>query len=860
MSFSRDAKKGPEIALSRDTVYMDYNGGISDLSVLSNCTYNITNENEWLTSVQNSKDNVSVFGSYNFRGEPRTGKIIFTSVDGTCVREFFVKQGANNINVADYIKEDTRLKATGTASQSQGGEGIERTYDNDFSTLYHSPYSGTKLPVTLTYTLSDVSHLDYLVYTPRQDGNTNGNFTTVTVEYTLSSAPDSWISLASRDFGGSGSATRINFGDSGIDNVKKIRIKASGMGGWASCAEMGFYQKDREMSEVISKYFSDNICSSLKEGVNEKTAGAITQPYIKHLVYNMLDGSYSVKYRIREFKPYRHYDDLSAELKTATYNRYENPTGIYFAKGDKLIIFAEGIGSDPVSLIIKSFGKESYSGEGHPESSYPLVNGVNIIGTANRGNGYIAYFTDNYTAASKVKIHFAMAKENGYFDMERGDTDDDWKSLLAGACSDIIDVRTKRMQVACPLYQLQAKCPSRGRDLVQIYDNVIYREREVMGLIKFNREPENRQFARPVDSGMFADGIGAAADFGSFAEWVNPSGFGYWGFAHELGHVNQVRPGLKWVGCGETTNNIYSAWVEFSLGDGYLRLEDENSGVNDYNGIRGGRFNTYLEEGVRKGVYWQLQDGPDYHGSSPETVTVNDEDYEGNIVGKITTTKRNYDHFVKVVPLWQLLLYTQQAGKCPDVYGKVIEGIRNYSGENSMSNGQLQIKFMRSFCDSAKVNFLPFFEKAGMLKPINSYIEDYSPGWLKISDGMIQDLKRYIEAKGYPEADRAVNYISGYNWQIFRDSAPLTEAILNSGCSKLGNGRIQVDNTVWKNAVAYETYDSAGNLLRISMFGLGAPQKSNRYTQVLWPNTSSEKAAYIMAVGFDGKRVKCYQP
>lgn len=60
--------------------------------------------------------------------------------------------------------------ASAQASQLQPGEGIERTYDKDISTLYHSPYSGTGFPVELTYHFQQPSHVDYLVYTPRQGG------------------------------------------------------------------------------------------------------------------------------------------------------------------------------------------------------------------------------------------------------------------------------------------------------------------------------------------------------------------------------------------------------------------------------------------------------------------------------------------------------------------------------------------------------------------------------------------------------------------------------------------------------------------------------------------------------------------
>ena len=158
-----------------------------------------------------------------------------------------------------------------------------------------------------------------------------------------------------------------------------------------------------------------------------------------------------------------------------------------------------------------------------------------------------------------------MATETGYFDAARHN-DDDYKRLLANAKSDIFDILTQRMHMAAPMKNLKAKCPSDMEKLAKILDDVIYREHEIMGMHLFNDEPRNHQFARPVKSGMFADGLGAAAAFGSFDEWVNPSNFGFWGIAHELGHNNQITPGFKWSGCGETTNNIYASWVEHTVG------------------------------------------------------------------------------------------------------------------------------------------------------------------------------------------------------------------------------------------------------------------------------------------------------
>lgn len=73
----------------------------------------------------------------------------------------------------------------GTASSFQGGGEIEKSFDGDYSTIYHSSWnnSGSNyFPITLTYNLEEVSDVDYLVYYPRTDG-ANGKFKEVEIQY-----------------------------------------------------------------------------------------------------------------------------------------------------------------------------------------------------------------------------------------------------------------------------------------------------------------------------------------------------------------------------------------------------------------------------------------------------------------------------------------------------------------------------------------------------------------------------------------------------------------------------------------------------------------------------------------------------
>ena len=862
-------KEKPTLILPGHTLHTHCNGGIALLPILSNTTFQATptwkdGEEPWFSISQESTDFCKIHTKYWYKTEPREGKIVFTLPNGK-EKIYTIRQEANHaINCFEGDKK-IKVQRGHASSVNKADQDIDKTFDGSTNTFYHSQWQGgsTEFPVTLTYEFENAPHLDYIIYTPRTN-HSNGRFGKASIAYTTTTQAEFTEILPLYDFEYTGKPTTIQLGENGIEQVKSIRFTVeTAYKDVVSCAEMEFYQSDDASLSGADKVFTNDLYYELRPDVTPVDIDQLQNPFLRQLGHYIADGNYETKFRVGEYEAYETLASVSKRQKTSAYNRYENPTGIFFKANDKNIIFADGIDDKyPVNLIIKDWGLES----DQPESIYPLKNGINIIKAHHKGNSYVSYYTDDFKVAPKISLHFAMSKINGYFDLERGDTNEDWVKMLANACSDIMDIRTQRIQAAFPTEKFKENCPVKAVELALNMDSTIYYEREVMGLARYGIEPKNRQFARVIPEGtMHADGTGAAAPYRAVDKWMQPgrSDFEFWGFAHELGHVNQVRPGLKWVGCGETTNNIYSAWVQFKLGDGFYRLEGEKSGIDDYRKIRGGRFNCYLEEGVRKGYPWQLQKGSDYSNVEQKEVKVPNVDYKGKPTGKDTTlVSVNYDHFVKLVPLWQLQLYCHQAGFSPDIYAKVCQAIRT-TDESKMTDGQLQLKFMREVCDSSQLNFLPFFEKAGMLKPIRYYVQDYGPTWLNISTDMINELKQYVAAKGYPTPEGEINYISALNWECYKNKLPLQGAEINVGCTPTSHiydkrepavPYIKVDHNVWKNTVAFETYNKEGELIRISMHGLGADEKVG-FTMVMFPETAN----YIMAVGWDGTRIKCYQ-
>lgn len=749
---------------------------------------------------------------------------------------------------------------TATATSNSTSEGAKMAIDGDYSTFWHSPWNGqtTSFPTNFTITLEEECLVDVARYVPRQD-NQNGSWGKVEVLYRNTESGTQYISLGTFNLNQSGKTYDFPIGK--VCKYLRFRIY-DGKGGWATAAEIEVGSYDNTKLEAFQSYFQDNLFTTLKPEVT--SSEGIEDADVKALVDNLLTDQEYKNFRVGEYEPYRTLASLQQELKTkSTYNPWENPTGIYVKRGNSFYVMVEGIENETVGLSIKNWG---LSEEG---SSYSLRNGLNHITATTEGNVFVDYFTDNYKTAPNVRMHFINAPVRGYWDQETM-TNADWVKMLSKLSakdSSIIIVRSEHAQVAFPVVAWKQHCPTNVDSLMTLYQQVEWAERDIMGLEKYGRQTKNRQLYFATTYGfMAAGGNGAYCNISSLGAIMAPDSkrFDFWGVGHEWGHNNQISPGFHWSGCGETTNNIYASWaqIHFTGTRSNLRLEDEWSGIDEYSGMRGGRMQTYFEEALRKGVQWQLQDGPDYHGTTPNTITVMGYDYNGNSTGMVTTTSRNYDHFVKLVPFWQLNLWGTLAGKCPDIIPMVIEGIRtnNNYGSTYNTNGKQQVNWMKLACDSAKIDLLPFFEKAGMLKPINAYIEDYGAGWNKINQSMINDLKKHVASKGYPAFTEEINYINGHNYHIYRDNLKLSvPATLGSGCT-YNAGKVKVSHSSVKNAVAFETYNANGELVRITMYGLGSDD-AHSFTMVLYPTSTdeAEAAAYIMAVGYDGTRKKIYE-
>lgn len=340
------------------------------------------------------------------------------------------------------------------------------------------------------------------------------------------------------------------------------------------------------------KIFNDDKLLTLRQNVSEHQISSIKESGLKALAKDLLNDTYDSANRYKEYEAFLHPEVLAKKIKTSPYSQYENPTGIYFEKGDKARLWIHNPEKAKISLRVTNWDDENFE-----EKNYPLKNGYNTIPIENKGNSYIQYFTREKSAdLPNMAIHIFSGKINGVFDISKH-TNKDWEEILENAYGTVIDLVGSHVQLAYSVKSLQEYTNNEGVELVQLYDSIVSIQHEIMGLKKTNRVPKNRMFARVIWQGfMHADGIGAAFHDNTMNTLANveKAKKNSWGIAHEFGHVNQVRPDMKWVGTTEVTNNIYSVWTQYLFNPDEPKLEREK--LKDYDEDKiGGRITAYME-------------------------------------------------------------------------------------------------------------------------------------------------------------------------------------------------------------------------------------------------------------------------
>ncbi len=532
-------------------------------------------------------------------------------------------------------------------------------------------------------------------------------------------------------------------------------------------------------------------------------------------------------YRHREFKAYLPLHILGQRYKVGNYSSFENPTGIAFEAGDTLSIRMEGKPRTHVEFIVQDFRANG------KQSRFPLTPGNNQFTLTHAGHGYVNYRDEDPATAPAIKLHISGGYINGVF--TRHDNTKTWKRLLQNAKSEIFDIIGERTQWVLDLNALRTSCPTKGPELVALYDRQMQLEQQLMGWDWEGIHPGNHIMGRVIWQGyMHADGLGGAFHCSvtpGIANVDQAKKGGSWGTSHEFGHVNQTRPGLNWEGTTEVTVNLFAQRVNLDFAPNEMRLEHETCPTLEKRWMRGGRFDCYVNSALVNRQLWQFQIGPDDGQREPG--------------------ERRGDQFVALCPLWQLYLYNTVARGDELFYPRIFKNVRD-TDESTMRKGEFITRFITRCCDSAQLDLSDFFIKTGMLAVMNRYIEDYSSAWFTITEDMCRQALKH--ARRYPKPDSPVIfYINTNNAEIYRDKRNIVPSPdFSPVVDESKQPSFLVPAAKWANAVAFEVYDKSGKLLRICLRGLN--QQDNKSTEVLLP----PGADAVMAVQWDGKRFTIY--
>lgn len=670
--------------------------------------------------------------------------------------------------------------ASGEASSFQEGEGVEQSFDGDFSTLYHSLYRFPEndapgyFPISLTYRFQKPETLDYLEYYPRTDGGINGIFQKVEV-WTQVIGEKEFHLITSADFKGSTMMERIEFPHTQKDIAAVKVVIRSGMGtgcGYASCAEMRFYRK-ANLNFNYTDIFTDSICYALKPDITEHTINRIcSQPFFHNLAMHLLNNDYPGEFRVQEYKAWEDPNMQAQKNGTMPFSLYDNPTGIAAVEGEPLVLFVgrQAPEAKRLAMVIQNLNTK-FDNDGYGGQSYFLHRGLNVIYPNNSGLIYILYQSDTPESTPPVRIHFATGRVNGYFNAIKHVSPDGtsrWSELLARAGDKYFDVLSNHVHFTFRAEDFRRYVPDVNK-LLAAYDTLVCHEQEFAGLKKYNRWMNNRLYIHTT----YREMLYATPYHIGFQELQLPlllcpdslKGAHCWGPAHELGHVLQVSSSMKWTGMTEVTNNIQSLEIQRLWGNP-SRLHTESRSMNGYNNIYEQAMNVAF---VQKRPFAYLS-----------------------------------DWFDQLVPFWQLRLYLMDVCEKTDFYKDVYEASRLQNAQDTrLTSGQLQLEFVYNSCLAAGMDLRPFFEKWGWLQATERIYDDYyGKDTITVNPADIELLNTRIKALHLPVPTHAAEYITDHTLNLYKRPQPFHPGTVQINPE---TGEVCIKDA--SGAVAFEVYE-----------------------------------------------------
>jgi hypothetical protein len=542
-------------------------------------------------------------------------------------------------------------------------------------------------------------------------------------------------------------------------------------------------------------YFTDPLCRQLKAGTTLEKLNGIEDAFFRKMAKSLWyhdNGkepgkeeeagviAYDPAFHLVEIKPYLEPRITAAANKTAPYGRYDNATGIHVKRNEEVVVFVDGLKTKATLCVLDPM-KPSGSSYEMIAQTVTLQQGINHFKAEGKGLLYVVYNTadENWKGLGKSTIHIASGIYNGIW-VKGESKPEEWGDMLKKASFSSIDIMGDYTHMIMPVMNLRASVPD-VEELIGTFDRIVYEEQVFSGFKKYNRMTPTRMtvIGGSFSAHMFAMGYSDYSYTGYSLNGLKElmpvevlKTTGIWGPAHELGHVNQLRPAFRW-GAGsvggnqipgnmtEVSNNVYSLFIQTMFGNRSRIMAQ-------------GEYATAWRR-------FFVQKLPH---------TAQDDKTSG------------YDNvFNRLVPYWQLYLYFTAAGKYTgdrpeDFYGDLMEVMRNdagYNGYNTPSDSQVRYcmdRFALHVSDVTKTNMTKFFNDYGFL----------------LSDATVLA----IAAKGYPAPAMEIRYIHDENVNLYKTPGEVVAGTANMTSPSQNNYTVNMASDS-RNAVAYEVYTSTAS-------------------------------------------------
>ncbi|MCF0188028.1 MAG: discoidin domain-containing protein [Bacteroidaceae bacterium] len=585
------------IVLSTSNADMRYNGADMTVFVKSEKPYSIKASADWLQAAIDPTNPkiVRVKGKPNMDNVPRTATITFTNEAG-CKRNLTVTQEQDQS--VETAPMDIRLAVSSkssTPSNNYGSNTLDLAFDGNNSTFWHSGTQNASYTIEVKLK-ADQPAADYFQYTPRGDGNDNGNWGEFEL---LTRCGDATTYTSVGTYNANYSGKTISFPEP-IKDLKayKLVIKP-GKAGWISAAEIGMYSIISPES-VGADVFTDNMMLALKPGITQEQIDAIPNEFYRFQAQRLFNG-YDTQYRYGKYECFLDVNVLSSQwcAPGKLYDQIPGVTGINFIPGKNAVIVRGIPEGESVQLKVVAWwnGWESGSFDGCNPITTPftLHNGLNIIDyhCENKygdwpGLAYIAYFSpevdysqsieEQKKAHPDVEVHFVNGQQNGFLSLDK--TNDEMHILTDKAynrCMDLVGDRVHQIWTAKGLHDYCRAADGKVGYLqfINTIDSLIYWQHRSLGFEKYKRVPRNRTMAYVnFTYYMFQGGFGVSFHRDQESRVLNCANLIYrdqdaiWGLSHEWGHQHQMNPYYCWSGMGEVSNNIQSYYNIMMMGYG----------------------------------------------------------------------------------------------------------------------------------------------------------------------------------------------------------------------------------------------------------------------------------------------------